>query len=100
MINDKNICFLILSTLARSIGTKSELQGKRWAYVTLITLIRVTANSPKTNLRPTFGLQEFSHHHIRSNNTTFGLPSNYREISHLRIIWIYSNYSLPSEKSL
>ena len=78
-------------------GAKSALQEETVAYV---HHMRVAANHPIIYLRPTFGLQNFFHRHITSNSTTFGLPSGYREIPHLRIISIHTNYGLPAEKSL
>ena len=78
-------------------GVKSALQEKRWAYV---HLIRGAANHPIICLQPTFGLQQFFHRHITSNNITFGLPSDYRKLSHLQIISIHTKYGLPAEKSL
>ena len=77
-------------------GLSPHDRGKRWAYV---HLIRGATNHPISHLRPTFGLQEFSHCLITSNNT-IGLPSDCREISHLRIISIHTNYGLPAEKFL
>ena len=77
-------------------GLSPIYRGKQWAYV---HFIRGAANHPVIYLRPTFGLQEFSHRHIICNNTTFDLPSDYRKISQFRIISIHANYGLPAENS-
>ena len=78
-------------------GAKSSLQGET---VGVCSFYKRGANHPIIYLRPTFGLQQFFHCLITSNNTTFGLPSYYMEIPQLRIISIHTNYGLPATKSL
>ena len=76
-------------------GAKSVLQGETVGVCS--SYIREAANHPIIYLWSTFDLQEFFHRHVTSNNTTFGLPSDYRKISHLRTISIHTNLRKKSK---